>query len=185
MREHGGMTPQAPSSAGARRRRRGGPADLVRSLVVVLAVVAVIIMVSPSPTGDALRVADFEAAAQTARLSATYGIVLPGPLPTGWHVVTARTERDGATVVWRVGLRGPDGAFITIEQSTDGQGPLARGVADDRRAADVVIDGASWRRFTDGASTALVRTLPDSQVLVSGEVPSGTLALVAGGLHQS
>ena len=183
------MSSQVPPAGaepprGPARRRRGGAADLVRSLVIVLAIVGLIIAISPQPSGDAMRAGDFDAAVQTARLSATYDVVVPGPLPEGWRTVSAQAEPHGATVVWRVGLRGPDGGFVAIEQSPDGQGPLAREIAATAQPGEqTTLDGVTWQRFTTGETRALLRKLPDSHVLVRADLPWAAVELVAGGLH--
>jgi len=157
---------------------------LVRSLVIVLAIVGLIIAISPQPSGEAMRAADFDAAVQTARLSAGYAVVVPGPLPDGWRTVAAQSEGAGDAVVWRLGLRGPDDGFVTIEQSPEGHGPLATEVATSAQPGEqVTLNGVTWQRFTDGASRALLRVLPDSHVLVRANLPWPALEVVAGGLH--
>jgi hypothetical protein len=187
MGEHGAMTAQGPPGEPGpppARRRRGGAADLVRSLVIVLAIVGLVIAISPQPSGEAMRAADFDAAVQTARLSASYDVVVPGPLPDGWRTVAAQSERAGDGMVWRLGLRGPDDGFVTIEQSPDGQGPLAAEVATSAQPGEqVTLDGVSWQRFTDGPTRALLRVGPDSHVLVQADLPWAALEVVARGLH--
>ena len=78
---------------------------MVRSLALVLVLVGVIVAFNVADQPDrVVQQVDYPAALEEARAVATYDVLGPDPVPDGWQVTSARTERSvaasGGTSGW-------------------------------------------------------------------------------------
>ncbi len=158
---------------GTPARRRGGTwVDLVRSLLVVLAFVALIVLLVPRPGPLPRPQVDLAGAAAAAPAQLGFTPVLPTGLPATWQPVSggARTGVDSVqafhisyTIDEGPVYAGLDEArSITdrwIEVNTAGGEPVG----------DVTIDGVTWQQFFDAEEqyTSLLLRRPDRTFLVT------------------
>ena len=172
--------------AATRARGRKTVGDMVRSLAVVIVLVGVIVALNvaeqPEPV---LRDVDYPAAVALARQQATYDVLGPDPVPDGWRVSSARTERDGSGVAWHVGLVTRRGEYAAVEQSDgDRRDFVERFVPDSRAEGTARVAGRTWTKRA-GASTgdrALVLQVGGVTTLVTGSASWPELRTLAASL---
>jgi hypothetical protein len=163
---------------------------MVRSLALILGIVAVVLVLMPRPSGETVREVDWRPIAQQAQGSATYDVLVPAGLSGDWRSTSARVDRapgDGS-VAWTVGFVTPREAYAATAQ-TDGD--AQRYVADFTKqgapAGTVEVAGASWqrleRRVGEEDRRSLVRELPASTVVVTGTAEWGELEQLAAALR--
>ena len=144
-------TEQAPA-----KRRRGfeTSADMVRSLLVVVAIVAVVVALRVEPnSGPTVRRFDYSGVVQQARIQAPYDVLAPVGLPRAWRATSGRAGADdgSGSVTWHLGFVTPSGDYAGIEQSNGAPvRVLARVSGGASPAGRVVIRSATWRRVTGG-----------------------------------
>ena len=185
MEQDRGASMQAREAA-TRARGRKTVGDMVRSLAVVLVVVGVIVALNVAEQPDpVVRDVDYPAAVAQARQQATYDVLAPDPVPTGWRVSSARTERDGNGVAWHVGLVTRGGEYAAVEQ-TDGDRRVFvdRFVPDSRAEGTERVAGRTWTRRGDGSTgdRALVLQSDEVTTLVTGSASWAELRTLAASL---
>ncbi|MFC5380706.1 DUF4245 family protein [Aquipuribacter nitratireducens] len=178
-----------------RRGARGTALDMVRSLAVILVLVAGVLVLAPMPGEVRQPAVDTTvalAAADAARAEVGLEPVLPlgGPAPEGaaaatpsgqavtvvtlgegWQVDYARSQVVEDVPTWRVGLLSPDDRRVDVEQARDvTERWLAR--ADDASVLDAAepleVGGTTWWRYTRG----------DDRTTYRFDGPAGTTTLV-------
>lgn len=172
---------EPPAPPPRRRGLTGTVVDMVRSLGVVLLLVAAIALITirPGDDGDGVRVVDYAVELTSARVAAPYEVLAPDGL-TGYRATSVRFTSTDDGIVWHLGFVSPDDAYVGVDQ-TDGDGEAlveqltkaARPVEGD--AAFVDLGGRSWQRYDEGGDEG------DEQV-VRGLVldGDGVTTLVAG-----
>ena len=162
---------------------------MVRSLAVVLVLVGVIVAFNVAEQPDrVVQQVDYPAALGEARAVATYDVLSPDPLPDGWTVTSARTERSGGGVWWHVGLVTSTEEYAALEQTDGDRRALLDTIASDARSAGSVdLAGQSWQRLEGGEpeERALVRTEGGVTTLVAGSAPWSQLRTLATSLTSS
>lgn len=160
---------------------------MVRSLSLVLVLVGVIVAFNVADQPDpVVQEVDYPSALDGARSQASYDVLGPDPVPDGWRVTSARTERSGGGVTWHVGLVTDTEEYAGLEQSDGDRGSLLDAVVQGARpsgSADVA--GQSWRRLTGGdpEPRGLVRTDGGVTTLVAGSAPWDQLEELAAALR--
>lgn len=164
-------------------RGRKTVADMVRSLALVLVLVGVIVAFNVAEQPDrVVQQVDYPAALEEARAVATYDVLGPEPVPEGWRVTSARTERSGGGVGWHVGLVTTTEEYAAVEQSDGARRALLDAVvAGARPAGSVEVAGQAWRRLEGGdpEERALVRTADGVTTMVAGSAPWPQLRTLA------
>jgi Protein of unknown function (DUF4245) len=176
-----------PVAPARRPRGRETVGDMVRSLAVVLGVVAVVVLLTlrddPSPK---VSVVGYAQQLQETRHQAAYDVLAPVGLGTGWKATSARGSTDGGATTWHLGFVTPDGHYAAIEQS-DGpvQGFLDAHVDGARRAGSVTVSGVAWQRLDDGKpeTRALVLRGDGVTTLVTGSASFTELRRLAAALQ--
>jgi hypothetical protein len=195
IREHGRVSddrlgtegaPPAPVTPGELRptgrpnaRLRQTVRDMVISLAVVLASIAVIMAITWRPTPDPVRVIDPTLALAQARAEADYPILYPAGLDAAWRPTSARWEITPASApdaAWHVGFVTPDDAYAQLGQSAT-EDPSY--VADQIGAAEPAGEWEGWIRYDSIDQRALVRVDSGVTVVVSGTAPWPTLQVLA------
>lgn len=143
----------------------------MRSLVVVLAVVAFVLLVASERFGDPTPPLDYSTQLASARRAAPYEILAPAGLASGWEATSVRyREQPDGSVTWHLGFNSP-GGYAGLEQS-DGstEALLAEHVRGATGAEPTRIAGVTWQRRSGGQ--------PEPRGLV--HVSNGVTTLVAG-----
>ena len=173
--EPGELRPTGRSNARLRQTVR----DMILSLVVVLAVVAVILVLTWRPTPDPVRVIDPTPALSLARAQADYPVLYPADLDAAWRPTSARWEITPSSQpdpAWHVGFVTPDAAYAQLGQSAT-EDPSY--VADQVGLSEPAGEWMGWLRFDSAEQRALVRVEGGVTVVVSGTAPWPTLQVLA------
>lgn len=155
---------------------------MARSLIVVLAAVAVVLFLTHRSSPDPVREVDITSPLTVATLSAPYPVLVPA-VTDGYRLTSARWQRDKPPV-WHLGYVTPDTGYVQVEQSaTTSLKFLESQLAGTRPAPAVDIKGSSWAVHAGAAQNALVRTADGVTTAVSGTVPISELTTIAASLH--
>jgi hypothetical protein len=104
--------------------------------------------------------------------------LIPAGVPTGWTVLSAAYDPHGGGV-WTIDLTDPDGAPVSLMQSTASAADLvARLLPDGQPAGTVKIDGTGkWDAYTGMGATALAKDLSGTGAVVVGPDQDSAVAL--------
>lgn len=160
--------------------------DMVRSLVVVLAVVGALLLVTYRPQPDPIRQVDPAPMLALARAQAEFPVLAPvgiaGLRPTSarWEV----TEQSRPEPAWHIGYVTEETEYIQVGQSAS----TSAGYVDDQTsggqpAGTRSIDGEAWLEYVAPERTSLVRIGPASTTVVSGTVSVAELEAVVRALR--
>lgn len=179
-------TPQPTGRANARLRQTA--MDMIRSLALVLAAVAVILIITHRPQPDAVKPVNVTPLLTVARAQAGYPVLVATeaeyvPTSVRWEP----TEQTDKVPVWHVGYVTPDTQYVSIDQTAStAPGFIAdstiKGIAGDA----VTIDGTAWQKYESTGETGTRRSLvlvgPKGTTVVSGTIDWPALQSVAAGL---
>jgi Protein of unknown function (DUF4245) len=144
--------PQESSAPGPTPRGRETVGDMVRSMSLVLVVVAVVVLLTlrDDPKQTVQRV-DYTEQLQEARRVAAYDVAAPVGLGERWKATSARSDNDEGAVTWHLGLVTPAEHYAAVEQSDGPVTAFVDGfVAGATRSGVVTISGAGWERLDGG-----------------------------------
>lgn len=119
-----GQGSAGPAASGARERvseyARGSVANMVRSLVVVGALMAVLFFMVARVNSVSAPDIDIPALAEPVARETGWPIEVPTDLPDGWQPSAVRfvPSTDGLRT-WHVGYTSPDGHYVAVEQTKD------------------------------------------------------------------
>lgn len=184
-------------AATGRRRGYETVGDMARSLALVVGIVLVLMLLVWHRNGPDIHTVDYASVGAAAQADGAYEVYVPVGLPgdedSGWRATSVRyhdTIDSETATVWHVGFVSPTGHYAALDQ-TDGPADdvLAR-VAPDVEPAEGTLEivGLTWARYDPGSATddetkALVATLADSALVVSGTADWGELERLAGSLQ--
>jgi hypothetical protein len=163
--------------------------DMVRSLAVVLAFVAVILLITLRPQPDAVKPVEIRSLLSVARAQAGFPVLIAGPGTSGYVPTSVRWEPTAATKpdpVWHIGYVTPEEKYVEISQSAS----VSEMFISDRTTKGapldpVVIDGTTWQRFESQTRRSLVRLESALTTVVAGTLDWAELQSVASGLSAS
>ncbi len=183
---------------GAVSKKRGSEtaADMIRSLGLVMALVAAGLLLGPArelvmPTESRVRevrVIDPSAEVGAAARAAEYDVLAPTGLPDTWRSTSARVlsgpRTSGGTVGLQVGYVTPSEEYATVAES-DGANFFADRVgARAEQLEDVRIGARLWRQWrTSRGEIALTVSDRPRLVIVTGSAPLAELKQLAGSLR--
>jgi hypothetical protein len=179
--------PVADEPRGKRPRGFETVGDMVRSLALVLVVVAVVFLltVRDAPKQQTTSI-DYTQQLSVARDRATYDVLAPVGLGRGWKATSARGDGDGSAVTWHLGLVTPEEDYAAVEQS-DGPRPafLDQFTSGSSRRGTVQVAGVTWTRLEGGKPEprALLRTEGGVTTVVAGSASWPELRRLAGSLR--
>ncbi len=157
MLHDGAVSDPVPTGkSNARMRQTVG--DMIRSMAVVLAVVAAILLVTWRPAPDPVREVQVEPTLIVAAAQADYPLeilTIPGLRPTSvrWEP-TAESE---GIMVWHVGYVTDTDQYLQISQSTAANPQYLIAQTGGGEVSDVVvIDGTEWQYFTSEKGNSLI-----------------------------
>jgi hypothetical protein len=153
-------------------RLRQTVADMVRSLAVVLGVVAIVLLVTWRPQPDPINVIDVAPYAQVVTTQATFpALRIPASL-TEYRPTSARwepTENSDGQRVWFLGYVTPNGEYLQISQSATMSDLFVDEQTAGGVAGDVIeIDGQQWQQFETDDRRSLVQRDGQVTTIVSG-----------------
>lgn len=166
-----------PAVAGGRPRRGGTAVDMLRSMLVIVALVAVVYVGVPRTQGRIAQPVDVGA---TVAEASTAGVALDAPqVPRGWKANLATFQPDPKeglptlTLVWVL----PAGTYVRVS-ATRGATPTWTSVATGGGSADdavapVTLGGREWQPLVDDKSV-------QHRSLVLGADGTGTTYVVTG-----
>lgn len=183
-----------PVTAPARRRRGGTVWDMVRSLGILLIIVAVLVLVRGHDTGNPVHPVDpvptYDGAAHVARFT----LLVPTGLPASWRVTSARSDVPnpvGGTVqrgpvTLHVGFVTPGTRYAQLTESDrPGLDSVDDQLADGARpTGSVDVTGVAWQRWPSAKTgeTVLVRQAAGVTYSVTGSATLTQLRQLAGSL---
>jgi Protein of unknown function (DUF4245) len=181
--------PQVPPAPAPRARGRETVGDMVRSMALVLVVVAVVVLLTlRHEPGEKVTRVDFSEMLAQARSAASYDVLAPVGLDKAWIATSARADSEGNAVTWHLGFVTPDGHYAAVEQS-DGSaaGLLAEHVQGASRSGTRTVLGVPWQQLVGGQPEprALETRGTGVTTLVTGNASFAELAQLAGALRGS
>jgi hypothetical protein len=183
-----GPAAKAPARGGRRGFETVG--DMLRSLGVVLAAVAVILLITLRSHPAAVKVVDASEARQAARVEAKFSAEEPAGLSTRWRLTSARFEPAivspiGADI-WHLGWVTPLNRYAALEQSDGPATLLVRTVLDGaRRTGSGSGPFAGWQRWSGSPSSWQAYVLPvgSSTLVIFGSASDAELAQLVSSLQ--
>jgi hypothetical protein len=176
-----------------RRRPRGfeTAGDMLRSLGVVLAAVAVILLITHRPHHAAITVVDATQARQAAHAVAAFAAQEPSGLNADWRLTSARFKpaavSSTGTDLWHLGWVTPHDDYAALEQSDGAVAPLVRSVVGDaaRRTGDGTGRWAGWQVWSGTPSDwrVYVRPVGTSTLVVYGSASDEELGTLVSHLQ--
>ena len=182
----------------ARAKKPATPADMIRSLAVILVPLLLITLLFTRNLGDhPVKEVDWRPVLTTARAQAPFPVLAPTSLPEGWRptqvawVPQGQPYLSGAPSVrnlWKLGFLTPDDVFVGLSEGDLRPDDLVR---DETREG--VPDGQStvgdqtWQRRVspDDRTRSLVSTGGKATTVVSADLPYEALEAYVGTLSTS
>lgn len=169
MLHDGVMTDPVPTGkANARMKQTVG--DMVRSMAVVLAVVAALMLVTWRPDPDPVRVVDTVPITNLAVTRAGFPILVP--TIEGLRATSVRWEptlESGDVPVWHIGYVTPEDQYLQITQSTVSDPDyLEEQTLQGEITDNVSINGSDWQTYVADNETALVNMNDGITTVVRG-----------------
>lgn len=169
-------------------RRAQGVIDMVLSLVLLLAIIAVVLSLQHRGGGKAITVIDPSSAYAGARNVAAYPVRTPQGLPAQWRPTSARTQRpETGRLTLRVGFVTPKGEYAQlVESDLPRDRLLGTELSPGARPSGSVLVGArAWQEFPPRRSgdRVIVRTDRGVTYLVSGSADLDELRILAASLR--
>ena len=172
------------AAEGSRSRATAG--DMLRSLGVVLAVVAVILFLNARDESPTVRSTGYTGALREARAAAPYDVLGPVGLSREWRANSARAPREDAGVTLHIGFVTPEGEYAGLEQGAGASKRFVdRFVDGSESTGSVTIAGRTWERREGGEPEprGLVLRIGPSTVVVAGTAEWAELEELAASLR--
>jgi Protein of unknown function (DUF4245) len=162
------------------------PRDMVLSMAVLLVPIALLlIFYRVVLNGDAPTTVDPGAAIEEAQSAKAFPVAVPANLGGGWHVVSARFQRQAAGATLRIGYVDPDkNGLQLIESNVPPATLLPAELTTTAKPVDTFrADARVWRRYdARPGEQALVFTEPNRTLIVIGDAGSRHLETLAAAL---
>lgn len=108
-------------ASGASHYAKGSAANILRSVLVVGAIVAVIFFAVARTNSVTPQQIDVPVAAEGHATQSGEPLSYPVDLPEGWQATSVRYIRStGDVMMWHAGYTTPDGQYVAIQQAVDG-----------------------------------------------------------------
>jgi hypothetical protein len=138
---------------------------------------------------EQIRTVDASSTVQATANRASYPLVVPTGLASGYRTTSAHTDAgsagEGDPVTLQIGYLTPKGEYAGFVESDDPRADALTAVlAGAREKGSVALAGGTWTRETTGrGETALVRRSGDVTLVVTGSASDGELETVAGAVR--
>ncbi len=155
--------------------------DMARSIVVVLAAVAVILIITHRASPDPIRDVNITEPLIVAKMSAGFPVLVP-QRQDGYRLTSARWE-NSKPGVWHLGYVTPETTYVQVEQSASKElNFISDQLNGTSKSGTTLINGTEWTTYSGSGKSALVRTRNGVTTAVSGTAPLAELTGVAGSL---
>ena len=165
-------------------RLRQTVADMVRSLAVVLGVVAIVLLVTWRPQPDAVKTVDIAPYVQVVQAEATFVPLQVQPILDGYQPTSVRwepTAESGGEKVWFLGYVTPDGEYLQVSQSVANEPLFISEQTGEGIPGDVMeINEETWQRYETPDRRSLVQENESGVTIVSGTMGWDALATATG-----
>lgn len=152
--------------------------DMVRSIAVVLAAVAVIMFLSHRGQPDPIHEVSITNPLIVAKMSAGFPVLVPEG-QEGYRLTSARWEATKPGV-WHLGYVTPETKYVQLEQSVSKDlGFISDQLGGTAKSGAELIDGKEWTAYAGNGKAVLVRTSEGVTTAVSGTAPKDELIAVA------
>ncbi|WUH91234.1 DUF4245 domain-containing protein [Streptomyces sp. NBC_00433] len=163
--------------------------DLVLSLVVLSAVVAVIYIFVPHDSkADPVKPISYSVELGQARRDAPFKVAGPEGLSALWRATSVTYDgADPHKTSWHIGFVDPEQQYVAIEQSNGDPAAFISEVtlgAHRDGTRTVSAGGQVWEHWTGKRYTALVREETGVTTIVLGTGPEGQLTQMAAALRE-
>lgn len=162
---------QPTGNANPRLRQTIG--NMVWSMLLVLAVVAVILLVTMRARPDAVKVIDYTSELTVARAQAGYPILAPVGLSSDWRATSARwqlTDASSPDKAWHLGFVTPGEQYAQLgESATTNVNYIPEQTASGKPTTTSQVGGYEWQRYENSTSQrSLVRIANGVTIVVTG-----------------
>ena len=160
---------------------------MVRSMLVILAVVGVLLLIVPRPNKVPTPSVDVSAAASIARSQVGFTPLVPKRLPGGWSAVAADVQQatDGIPT-WHLSYLTPSGSYAGVQEAAHPTSGWENRQVTDGAAnqGDHQVAGQTWvvRSRTDRGITSWVLRTPQRTTIVTGTASAAELDQFASAL---
>ncbi len=165
--------------------------DVIRSLLVLLGLVAVVVVAFTVMKPDARlpEPIDYANVLDLVRDEYPYPVLAPTPVPEGWRATSVEHDQGAAGNRWRLGFLTADEDFIGLEQSDGETETFVRdrvGPATFEEDGTSSVDGVTWERRIESGNDpdrALVLVTDEMATIVRGTAPYDDLEDFAASLR--
>ena len=166
-------------------------ADMARSMGVVLAVVAVVVLITIRTKGEVIRLVDVAGTYTQAKIGGTpFPLLRPVGLSDAWRATSVYFNPPEVTGVpgvtlWHIGYVTPANQYAGMEQTNGlASDALQAAVTGPSPVGSIPVAGVTWQQFSGDGGTrrALVHTAGTVTVVVDGTAPWTELEELAGSL---
>lgn len=140
---------QGVPARGASHYAKGTVANMIRSMVVILAIVFALYFIGGRTNGTVEDSVDVPGTAQVRGEQAGQPFAYPTGLPEGWVATSVRYERtEPGVMVWNAGYTTPDEKFVSVLQAVDPKGEWVEArTKTGEPAGTATIDGTEWTKL--------------------------------------
>ncbi|MDO9485168.1 MAG: DUF4245 domain-containing protein [Actinomycetota bacterium] len=158
--------------------------DMARSIVVVLAVVAALLIFNHRASPDPIREVSITEPLIVANISADFPVLVPQG-QRDYRLTSARWENTKPGV-WHLGYVTPETTYVQLEQSaTSDLSFISDQLTGTSNTGTRFINGDEWTTYAGSENSALVRTSDEVTTAVTGSAPMDELVKVAASLATS
>lgn len=166
-------------------RSFGGMVGAMLVLLLVIGVFVALRALNRDEPPDPVHAVDYATPVRFARKAATFDLLAPRRLPSGWIATSVRFQ-NGRDQSWHLGSLTGDRRYVGLEQADEPlSSMLEEFVGEDAtRGPDVAVGNRTWESWTTpDDDRALVRETPRVTTVVVGRVPQSTLETFIGTLR--
>lgn len=198
MRSAGGLAPGVRMEPVARSNRSAGPADMIRSLAVILIPLVIITaLFTDLPDEKPVEEVNWKSVLAVARKQSPYPVLAPTNLPPGWRATRATWVKAGdphlngdpsVRNLWQLGFLTPEDTYVSLGQGDD---QIEDFIAEQTRQGTIdgesTVGGQTWQRrlSPDGRTRSLVRQDTEATAVVSGDLDYAALEAYAATLSST
>lgn len=163
---------QQPAT-GRSRYSLGSSSNLVRSMLVILGLVAVLVAVVPRTTSVPRPSVDAASVAKDAAQSTGLALLVPEGLPSGWTATTAQLQPTTDQILtWQTGWTTPDDGFVLLRQAKDvSPSWISAATTQGTVVGSEQLAGRTWEKRYDAThdQTSLVDQQPSLTTVVTAK----------------